>query len=829
MARVNPLLESFNAGELSEQLEVRTTFTKYRSGLKQCVNLIPLIEGGVMRRSGFRFVKEVKTSSLMTKLGRFQFSTVQAYTFEIGNGYFRFFRYQAQIASNNITASITNGTFPSGITSWTSRSTGGASIAHDATNFRLSLVGSGADIAWAEQQVTNALAVEHALKFRVIGAAGDQIQLRIGTASVGTQIVNDVSFSVGYHCYAFTATAADFYVQFKHAAGKTIQIDDVSLIDNSAIELDTPYATADLFLINGPQSADVLYLFHATYRPYKLARLGHTSWSLIEVEWLDGPWMATNATATTLTPSAATGKGITITASAITGINGGLGWQTTDVGRLVRIDNGGATPNWGYARITSRTNTTVVVADVKRAFDGTGASAVWRLGIWSDTTGWPRAGCFHEQRLVAAGSTNYPQTEWFSQAAADYENMSPDSADATTADWDGTVQDDDAMAWTIAADEVNTILSLVSQRRLIAGTSGGEWVSGSSGPIITPTDITVQRDTKYGCAALPMIAVGNRALFVQRAGRKLIEVGFNADDDGYRGAELTRLANHIAFGGVRQMAYQQEPNKLVWLVRNDGVLLSMTYNRDEDVVGWSRHVVGGSFSTGDAVVESVVTIPGANGSGQVADSTERDEVWIIVKRTINGSTKRYIEVLERDFETSHDQEDAFYADSLITYDGTATASITGLSHLEGETVKIWADGALHDDKTVVSGIVTLDDEFSVVQLGLPYTHSLKTLKLDFGGVAGTAVGKPKRVTGLTFIVLNSHTVSYGPDEDNLVDKDFREVIDPMDAGSPLFTGEASVDFEADWDTDARLYLESDVPAPFTLLALAPVMTTNDLK
>lgn len=830
MVRVNPLLESFNAGELSPQLEVRTTFAKYRSGLKQCENLIPLIEGGVMRRSGTRYVAEVSDSDLQSRLGRFQYSNLQSYVFEMFNLGMRFYRYQAQITTENITASIANGTFTGGITSWTDRSTAGASIAHDATNGRLSLVGNGAGVAWAEQVVTNALAVDHVLRFQVFGAAGDSIALRVGTTSTGTELVNDIVFAVGYHTYAFTATAANFYVQFRNSIGKTLGIDGVSLIDNTAVELTTPYATADLFTINGPQSFDVLYLFHSSYRPYKLARLGHSSWSLIEVEWIDGPYLTTNTTATALTPSAATGYGITVTASAVTGINDGRGFLSTDVGRLIRINNDAAT-DYGYVRITSVTGTTVVVADVKRALSTTNATDDWRMGAWSDTTGWPTTATFHEQRLAAGGTTARPQTFWPSQSAADYEDMAPDSPDATSGNWDGTVEDDDAMAWTIGADDGNAIQHLISQRRLVVLTNGGEWVASSSGPIIIPADIAVQRDTKFGCNSLPPIAAGNRVLFFQRAGRKLIEIGFNSIDDAYTGIDMTRLASHIAFGRVKQMAYAQEPTKIIWVVRNDGVLLGMTYNRDEDVVGWCRCIIGGNYLGGDAVVESVVTIPGADGTGngQVQDSTERDEVWVIVKRTINSQTKRYIEVFERDFETGHEQEDAYYADSLITYDSTAASSLSGLSHLEGETVKVWADGALQGEQVVSSGAITIDAAASVVQLGLGYTHKLKTLKLEAGGVAGTVVGKPGRITELTFVVHNSHTAEYGPNEDDLTSIDFRQVSDAMDAAAPLYTGERTVDFEADWDSDPRIYIESDDPAPFMLLAVAPVVTRNDMK
>ncbi|KKK79222.1 hypothetical protein LCGC14_2835680, partial [marine sediment metagenome] len=146
---------------------------------------------------------------------------------------------------------------------------------------------------------------------------------------------------------------------------------------------------------------------------------------------------------------------------------------------------------------------------------------------------------------------------------------------------------------------------------------------------------------------------------------------------------MTRLAQHITRGGIVEMDFQQEPDSLVWAVRSDGQLLSMTFRREEDVVGWTRHIIGGSFSTGDAVVESVAVIPGENGAGQTQSSENRDEVWVTVKRTINGSTVRYVEVFERDYETGDDEEDSYYADSIITYDGVATSTITGLDHLEG--------------------------------------------------------------------------------------------------------------------------------------------------
>jgi len=836
MPRIHPLAPSFNAGELSPRLSTRTDFAKYPAGVETMLNLRPLPEGGAMRRPGTRYVAAAKSSSVKGRLKRFQFSATQPYILELSNLAMRFFRNQAQVVVADTDAAVTNGTFTSNITDWDDRSTGGAGneITHDSTNGRLNLTPSGTaadDIGWAEQDITTtATGTEHTIKFRVIGAPGDKIEFQVGTASTGAQTLAVTKREVGYHCISFTPTTSPFYIQFLARGSdqnKTVQIDDVSIIDDSALEIDTPYAEADLYTIEGPQSADVLYLFHASYPTYKLQRFGDTSWSLTEVAWQDGPYLEQNSTSTTLTAASATGLGVTLTASSIIGINDDEGFKTTDVGRLVRLTDS-ATINWGWGVIVGWTSTTVVTVDVKRTFTVTTAETTWRLGSWSGTTGYPQASSFYEQRLFCAGTTEQPQTFWASQTS-DFENMAPDSANSSGV-WNATVEDDDGLDYTLSADNVNVIRWLsAGEDTLAIGTVGGEWVPSSSGGVLTPTDITVRRQTTHGSAKIQPVRVDNIVLFVQRAGRKIREFGFSFDVDGYKAPDMTRLAQHITYGGIVEMDYAEEPDSTLYAVRTDGVLLSMTYRRDEDVVGWSRNIIGGSFGSGDAVVESVVVIPGNDGSGQTHDSSDRDEVWVQVKRTIDGNTARYIEFFERDYENGHDQEDAYYADSLITYDGASTASITGLDHLEGETVRIWADGSIQASKTVASGAITLDIAASVVQVGLAYTHRLKTLKVEGGNPAGTSVGKKKRIYGATFALLNSHIMSYGPDTGNLLTKDFRQVSDEMDEQVPLFTGEQTLSFNGNYGTDTRIIVESDAPAPFTLLAIAPEIQMNALK
>lgn len=907
MPTLHDLQPSLNAGELSPRLSARLDFTKYRAGLETCENLIPLSEGGVMRRPGTRYVAELKSSAVKGRLKKFQFSVTQAYILEMCDYAMRFYRHQGQITVPDTDSAVTNGTFPTNITGWDDRSTGLGSIAHDATNLDMDLIPGGTggtDIGWAGQTITTtATNTEHVLKFRVKGTPGDKIEFQVGTTTTGAETLAAVEKKVGYHCVSFTPTTTTFYIQFRNLGSfrnKTVSIDDVSFIDNSAVEVDTPWPEADLYTITGPQSADELYLYHGTYPTHKLLRYGHTTWSVEEVEWEDGPYLDENTSTTTLLPSAATGLGINLTLSSVAGVNDGQGWISTDVGRLVRYKK---TTTWGYAIITSITSTTIAVADVRKDFEATpSATTTFRLGAWSGTTGYPQTAGFFEQRLYAAATSGQPQTFWASQTS-DFQNHKPDD-DADT------IEADDALNFTLSADDVNAIYWLsASEDTLAIGTQGGEWVPKSTGAVITPLDITVRRQTTIGSAKIQPIRAGNAILFVQRAKHKIYEFGYSFESDGYIAADMTRLANHITGNGIVEMDYAHETESVVWGVREDGQLLSLTYKRNEDVVGWGRHIIGGNFQGSDAIVESVAVIPGDNGAGQYHDSTKRDEVWLIVKRTINGSAVRYIEFFERDYEAGQAQEDAYYVDSLLTLDSPETISgataanpvvltitattladgdlfrvtdvvgmtelngntykvaskttntvtltspdddsnidgsaftayisggkankkvtaVSGLTHLEGETVRIWGDGGISTDKTVASGAITLAEATSVAQIGLPYTHKLKTLKISAGNPAGTPLGKKKRIYGLTFALLSSHTLKFGPSSSSLSERDFRVVSDPMDTAAPLFTGEQFVEFNGDWSTDGRIVIESDDPAPFALLALAPEIKLNPIK
>lgn len=887
MPRATPLQPSLNAGEFGPRMVARTDFAKYPLGCATLENMVPLPQGGATRRPGTMFVAETANSDARSRLIPFEFSTLQAYVIEAGEGAFRFFKDRGRIDAPAVGASVTNGDFTSDIAGWDDRSSGGGAIGHDAVHGRLDLSATGGGgPAHAEQAVaTGDTAALHIVRFRVAGAPGDVVDLRIGSSSTGAEIVEETGIGTGWHTRAFTSGVSPFFLQFRHVAAKTVQIDDVGMVDGGAVEIGTPYDTGHIAALKFAQSADTMWICSETHPVYRLTRMSHYAWSLTEVLFSDGPWLSVNATSTTLQPGAASGTGVSLTASATAGINGGAGFAVEDVGRLVRLEHGAA---WGHAVIVAVASPTAATIDIKSSFGGTAAVSQWRLGSWSSATGYPRTTAFFEQRLAFAGSTAQPQTFWLSQSG-DFENMRPDNGS-------GEVEDDDSLDYTISADQVNAIRWLAPGQKLFIGTVGGEWLAQSDGPILTPTDIDVKRQTTYGTADIAPQLMRGRMLFLQRAGRKVLEFTFSLEIDNYQALDMTLLADHISTGGFEEMAYQQELDSTLWCVRGDGQLCSLAYQPDQDVIGWSRHVLGGVYQGGAAEVESVSVIPGVN----------EDELWLICKRTVAGQTRRFVELFAASWQTGGNRAMAAHVDAALCYDDprvvtavsaaspvvvtvpahgvangdpvrfdglkgmaeingqTFTASnvsadtielthretgeaingtafgvyigggemrrlqkvFAGLDHLEGETVSVLADGAVQSPQQISGGVITLAEAAGTVIAGLPYTHVYESLKWEAGAVSGTAQGQTKRIHGVTMMLLDSLNARIGPRRGALRPVPFRTGADAMNTAVPLFTGEKYIEFDGDYATDTRVVIEGDDPLPFTILAVAPVIKTN---
>ena len=621
---------------------------------------------------------------------------------------------------------------------------------------------------------------------------GTQFIASVKTASAKTRLI-PFEFST---TQTYVLEFGNNYIRFFKDKGQILS-------GGSAYEISTPYLTAELFDIKFAQSADVMYICHPNHEVMKLSRTGHTSWTLAQVDFTDGPYLATNSTTTTLTPTqAATGTNINITASAVTGINGGAGFQTTDVGRIISF-------NSGKAKITARTNTTVVVCTITTAFANTNPTAAFNLGAFSDTTGHPSCISFYEQRLVFAGTISEPQTIFFSKAG-DYENMTS----GTNAD--------DAMVYTIAANQVNVIRYLKAQRTLVIGTTAAEYTVSADGTdaSITPTNITIKRQSSYGSANVDAVTAGNAILFLQKAKRKIRELAYNFDSDSYVAPDLTILNDTVTESGIVQMEWQQEPDNILWCVREDGQLAGLTYQRSENVVSWHRHIIGGAFGSGNAVVESIASISG---------DLNEDELWCIVKRTINGATVRYVECFA-DFDFDETASTDFkFLDSHLSYSGSATTTLSGLNHLQGQTVSILADGSVHATKVVNgSGQITLDRSVTKACVGLAYDSILQTMRIEGGSVEGTSQGKIKRISKVVLRLFETVGVKVGPSLSNLETIPFRTTSSNLSAPvDTLIEGDKEIEFNDDYNSDGHIFIKQDQPLPASILAIYPTLVTND--
>lgn len=870
MARVSSIVTNFKSGELSPRLEGRIDLQKYNEAAQTIQNMIVFPSGGVTRRPGTSFAGRTKDGGKV-RLINFEFSDEQAYVLEFGANYIRFFK-------------------------------DGGILTEATTNITAITAANPAVVTAASHGLSNGDRV-------FIGSVAGMTELNNREFTVANKTTNTFELS-GIDSTNFTA----------YTSGGTV---------GKIVEVTTTYSATDIFDINHAQSADVLFLAHKDHEPAKLTRTTTTSFTLTDIDFIDGPWLDENDTDTTLFATAQTGT-VHLVASASL-------FASSDVGRYVRFrevleihhdewaastsyqnnatvrfnghvykqvtgstETSGNTPpvhlegdetygdiTWryehddtGYVEIVSlnseigigsksgtytlgetvtggtssatgeyvhddgttmfltgisgtfqsgetltggtssatstsssvaSTSDKSVKATVQEDDEGTAtlpdhivgssdATKKWSLGAFGGDQGFPKAVAFYEQRLYFAGTTGKPQTI-FGSVSADFENHTP-----------GT-EDDDAVNLTIASDQVNVIRHLLPARFLQILTTSSEFtLSGGTGSTpVTPTNVNVLRETTFGTSDVRPLRAGNSTILIQKGKEKIKEITFDLDTDGLLGIDLSILADHIPRGGLDDMIWQQEPELILWFVHSDGRLVGLTYDRANAAIGWHDHVIGGS-----GTVESITAIP----------SGSEDQVYVSVKRTIDGSTVRHIEFL-KSIDFGDDVADAFFVDSGLTYDGSATTTVTGLNHLEGETVSVLADGSSHPDKTVSDGSITLDRSASKVHVGYSYTSTIETLRMEAGADDGVSQGKIKRIHGVTVRFVNSVGAEVGPDTANLDRIPFRDSSMAMNTAVPMFTGDKEIFFPSGYDNDARVVVRQTQPLPMTITAIVRRSNTFD--
>jgi len=582
----------------------------------------------------------------------------------------------------------------------------------------------------------------------------------------------------------------------------------------------TPWSTTALLPTSWAQSQDVLYIASAagSVPIYQLSRLSAVNWTLAQWKPSMGPFQAFNISATTMTAS---GGGLTITASANT-------FASTDVGRLIAVIDtsqsyNGSVGAWIWCTIATYVSATQVTTtqwyktvggvDTAVTWAGT-ATTYWGLGAWSTTTGYPTCVTLHQQRVVAAGESSNPQMLRGGMTGL-YNSMSP-------FDPDGTVNPDNSYSFQVASGRADGIKWIRAGKQLVFGTTYAEYVANSSGPAIAPTDINVAQQTNYGApsyssptaGALQPVLYDYRLMLPNHSATALFEWSFQFFVEGFRGTRMDYVSNHILLPGITRMEFQYSPVPRLWCLRQDGQLVCATEVASVEAQqsstqrwGFTRCIMGGAYSGGNAVVLSMCVIP-TNGY---------DQLWLMVKRTINGSTAITVEYLTDPFVpqantgAATDYANAYFVDCGQQYSGAPTTTFTGLSYLNGATVTALGDGVVYPNLLVSGGSVTLPTAVSKASIGLSYTAKMKTLNLPQQEVQGRLL----YVSRIMAFLLNSEggQVVTGPDTVPLAD------ASSGNNGTLPFTGYTRVPLSQGYKRNQSIAIQQTQPLPLNVLNL----------
>lgn len=444
----------------------------------------------------------------------------------------------------------------------------------------------------------------------------------------------------------------------------------------------------------------------------------------------------------------------------------------------------------GYVLITEYVSPTVVKGTVKKQLASTNETRGFAFAAWNGGKGYPSATGFYEDRLVFAGSKGFPQTFWTSKTG-DYYNFGTSIPSA----------DDDGITATLNGGQMNGIKAIIAFGEMLLLTAGGEFKVSGGGKAITGSNVLSQPQEYRGVSDVNPVTIGSRIIYVQHQGNIIRDLAYSYDVDKYTGDDLNLLASHLFEGHkIISMAYQQIPNSIVWCVRDDGLLLGLTYIKEQDIYAWHQHTMaGGKFV-------SVCNIGG---------STE-DKLYAVIER----GGQYYVEIMEsRDKSTN--VEDQFFVDSGITYEGEPTDEISGLEHLEGYTVAILADGNVLPQQTVENGKVLLGNEYKKVHVGLPIDAEIKTLPIDFTAQDGTYLSRKKRIATVTLLLKDSRGGLFGMKENELDEFKWRS---NEAYGEPisLQTGKFKVTIKsATYDETQQIIIKQPDPLPMTVLSLIP--------
>lgn len=942
MARGNASLHSFNRGLLSKLALARVDLDRTGLSAEVQTNWMPRTLGSAMLRPGKGFKGNTLDNNQAIFIP-FIFSIRDIAGIEITDEMMRVWDDGTTLVTRaSVSTTIANGSFTTDLTSWTDDDDSGAASAW-ATGGYMGLTGTGLSAARRYQQLTIGGADQGTVHGLRIVIARGEVYFRAGSTQGDDDLFGETLLREGTHSIAIDTSGSAAYIEFYSYTKYESLVENISIESSGTLELPTPWAEEDLYLIRHDQSADVVFVACEGYQQRRIERRDNNSWSVVKYQPKDGPFELLNSGPIVITPSAINGD-ITLTASASLFSTSSIGqlYQLQSVGQEVEADitaqdqftdsirvvgtgneriftitragtwnatvtlqrSVGEEGSWvdvgtyttngsvnfndslsnqivyyrigvktgdftsgtvelsldyangtktGSALIVGFNSATEVTAIVLVPLGGTEGTVNWRQGSWSPGRGYPSAVALYEGRLWWAGKDRI-------------DGSISDAYDSFDPDYEG---DAGPISRTLGFGPVDRINFLIALQRLVAGAEGSELVvrSSSFDEPLTPSNFNIKAPSSQGSSNVAAVKVDTGAFFVQRSGARLFNLLYDGGTFDYDSQDVMLHVPEVGEPSILRLAVQRQPDTRVHCVRSDGKVAVLVFDRAENVLCWIL-----VETVGD--IEDVMVLPG----------TVEDQVYYVVKRTIDGSTVRHYEkwALENEcaiytttyrgastttipvnYEdgtvvTVRDSEGnkvenltvaddsitlssaatyaqitpsiAKLADAFIEYDGSETDTITGLDHLEGETVVAFGDGKSLGSYTVTSGQIMLSEAVEKCIVGLGYTADFKSSKLAYFAQAGSALTQKKRIEEIGLVLANCHAqgIKFGRDFDNLDPLPLTQGYGDLDQNTIHESfDEEPITFPGSWDTDARLCLRAVAPLPCTLLAAILKMNLSE--
>lgn len=856
MARGLLVKNNFNAGEWSPLMEGRADLEKYNSSCQEIYNMVPVPQGGASRRSGFKYVASVKTAARKVRLIPFTATDDDAYILEFGHQYIRVFKGQAAVGAP---IEVTTTYDESDLYELKfAQSADTLTIVHNdyATRelVRISNAVWGINIKdfliepTAETNGYTGAELNAAATLTPAAVSGDNIAFTVGN---GIMLSGDAGRRVKMVLSVAGATYTGITVDVLYVATSTLFYGNINgtFPSTNAIAATgwrltgTPGTNVALDPSSTGSLGETIAIEVSTGQSSRVSCLSDTNnwWTAGAIGyymhdpgggtipsgqplnvWVDGkPWFETSS------------------APLIMGLwdyddYDALGYDTLYIGSLLGDPDSWGEPDayiqyatasdkqvfrsndvgkyiylhGGAVKITAVNSAQSISATVIRSLTSAAATASWTLedSLFDNADGAgnenPAAVAYYEDRLWFGGTPSNPQSI-FGSVTGSYNSFFKGS-DA-----------DDAITETILSRVLTKIKWLEDSDSLFIGTTGGVWRinGGSLEAAITPANKSLKQITQQQSGQEQSVAVGGNLFYVHAQGQKIYSVEQETSLTGKQAPEVSIRAEHITTGGVTQMALQSDPYDVVWMVRGDGDIIGMTFNRAQDVTAFHRHET-------DGTVESVAVINGAT----------YDELWIAVKRNINGSDVRHIEVMQQFFEKTYpsDTTGAFFVDSGLTITQASSTTVSGFTHLAGKTVQVMVNGKRHRDLVVsATGTLTLDYAGTSITAGLAYAWYTKSHNLEGSGPPSTTQGTKQRVSNISVLFNNTAAAKVGPDTDDLTDVDFRFPSDGLSTAQPLFTGIKHAVSPSGYEEQSALVVYGDTPLPATVLMLIATLEVGD--